>query len=387
MPSLAPSEVYIPSSTPSLTPTVSPQPTIGPFTWDLELVTPGYLEEPPIADGVQKFIANYNMSDRYYGIEVFKADCSTASTGLILDSTIDSKAGGDNSMEAIFIYNQSVIQASNLWTANTTGGDVDFCIKVSLYSNETNGILFNFVETTYKIQVDLTTGFSTSVDVVRTAAGDGGLETIDIDENITAYQCNDTFHEISSPPALTQGEALQICVETEDGSAFEVASFKDVKISQNGTKAFDYVTNFADSYWASSSCKDTNTPTSVCKVKMQLLGDYFADSDPADLTVEGVVKMDYLGRRRRVLRDVNSDGTDLNGLASNDQRELQEDQGGNAKFSLIAPLSSETNENDTGLSSPEASTTEGSSATASMVSLAAVLMSAMMSIAGYHMEL
>ena len=40
-----------------------------------------------------------------------------------------------------------------------------------------------------------------------------------------------------------------------------------------------------------------NTTASKCKVKMQLLGDYFIDDDPTDLTVTGFVKLDYVGRR------------------------------------------------------------------------------------------
>lgn len=240
-----------------------------------------------------------------------------------------------------------MVQASNLWTANKTGGDADFCVKLNMYSgnSSSNGILFNFIETTYKIQVDLTTGFSTAVNLVRTKAGDGGVETINLDENITAYQCNDTFHQIKSPPALTQGNFLQICVEAETGSVFEVAKIKDVTVDQNGTKSFDYVTSFVDSYWAKSSCQAVNTTASVCKVKMQLLGEYFSDTNPVDLTVVGNVKMDYLGRRRRLL--------------GNEEEVVQKT--GSAEFSLVASLSTgssdteETSGSDLDASSPEVS--------------------------------
>lgn len=271
-----------------------------PFSWDLVLNTPGYLVDPPISDGVEHFFTSYNVTERDYTVEVFKTDCSTASAGL----PIVSQVMASDKLDVTFLYNQSLVQTSNLWTANTTGGDVDFCIKVSLFSNTTlDSILFNFIETIYKIQVDLTTGFSTSVDLVRTAAGDGGVETIDLDENITVYQCNDTYDEITAPPALTQGDSLLICVETEEDSAFEVGKIKDVTIDQNGTKSFDYVTEYVDSYWATSACIATNTSAAKCKVEMMLLGDYFEDAEPTDLTVTGFVKMDYLGRRRRKLME------------------------------------------------------------------------------------
>jgi len=269
-----------------------------PFSWDLVLNTKGYLVDPPISDGVEQFFTSYNVTERDYTVEVFKTDCATPSNGLPIVSDVMV----NESLDVTFLYNQSLVQTSNLWTANTTGGDADFCIKVSLFSNSTLGnVLFNFIETTYKIQIDLTTGFSTSVDLVRTEAGEGGVQTIDLDENITVYQCNDTYDEITAPSALTQGDSLLICVETEADSVFEVGKIKDVKIDQNGTKSFDYVTEYVDSYWASSECIATNTTGAKCKVEMMLLGDYFEDADPSDLTVTGFVKMDYLGRRRKLM--------------------------------------------------------------------------------------
>lgn len=316
------------------------------FSWDIDLVTPGYLKDPPIEVGVQQFISKYNISDRAYNIQVFKKDCITSSSGLPLFDTIDNKTDhGNNLMEALFIYNQSTIQQSNLWTANKTGGDAEFCIRLSLYtSSSSNPILFNFLEIIYAIQVDLTSGFSTSIDIVRTVAGDGGVDTIDTEENITVYQCDDSYNEIPSPPALTQGDSLQLCVETDDESPFEVSKVKDVTVSQNGTMSFDYVASFVDSYWADSSCQDVNTAASVCKVKMQLLGEYFSDANPVELTVEGVVKMDYLGRRRRhLVVDEEEEGHYEEGVIgsgsgiSMTSRDLQ-DVGGTFKY--IVPLSS-----------------------------------------------
>jgi len=300
MPSSVPSEKPSnnPSANPSQFPTVSLQPSLNFYSWDIVLDTTGYLKTPPIEYGIQDFITAYNISDRDYNIEVFKDDCSTPSGDLSLTTTVDSKSSGQNHLEAAFLYNQTVIQSSNLWTASSTGGDVDFCVKLGLYSNSSGGILLNFIETIYNINVDLTAGFSTAVDVLRTAAGNGGVEKIITDENITVYQCNDSFEELSLPPPLAQGDALQICVMTDNDSLFEVGAVEDVTIRQNGTKAFNYVTSFVDSYWAVSSCLAINTTMSKCKVKMQLIGAYFSDAYPTNITVSGSVKLDYLGRRR-----------------------------------------------------------------------------------------
>ena len=81
-----------------------------------------------------------------------------------------------------------------------------------MFSNLSGGMLFNFIQTIYQIQVDLITGFSTEIDLsICPTVGDGGVETFDVGKNITVYQCNDTYKEITSPPELTQGGTLQIC--------------------------------------------------------------------------------------------------------------------------------------------------------------------------------
>ena len=146
--------------------------------------------------------------------------------------------------------------------------------------------------------------------------GIGGKETIDIDVDIDVYQCDESFNEIATPPPLTQDDIFRVCVETANDSVFEVGKVKDLTVVQDGTNYF-YVTSFQDSYWAISSCENTNTSTAKCQVQLQLLGEFFIDSNPTDLTIEGIVKLDYVdnavqsesveggnggsGRRKRIL--------------------------------------------------------------------------------------
>ena len=313
------------------------------------------MKSPPVEDGVEEFITTYNISDRDYDIEVFKNDCSTPSSDLTLTTTVDSKSSGQNHPEATFLYNHTVIQSGNLWTGNSTGGNVNFCVKLGLYSNSSGGILINFIDTIYKIEVDLTTGFSTTVNVDRTVASDGGVERIDVDQNITVYQCNDSFDELTLPPPLNQSDALQLCMMTENDSLFEVGAIEDVTVRQNGTKAFDYVTSFVDSYWAVSSCMAINTAASKCKVKIQLMGEYFSDANPTDITVSGSVKLDYLGRRR--LDDVGGDhGMDEMRRSLLDKDEVTDSEG--AAFNVDVVLTSKPNNEETGSEIlPESDTT------------------------------
>ena len=315
---------------------------LDPFSWDIEVDTYGDLT--PVSDGVQDFVMIYTISDRHYDVELLKEDCSTASTfpsDPPVLNTDNSIIDGVNNLAISFRYNQSLFQESNLWNVTAKGGEVDFCIKLTLYNdNSPENILFNVHETTYKIEVDLTAGFSTEVDVVRTTPVEGGVEIVDVQENITVFQCDDDYNQIFSPPALAEGSSLQICVETEAGSSFEVASIQDTTVSQNGTKVFPYINNYQDSFWAVSSCNATNTKEAICKVKMQLLGSYFDDADPADLDVVGTVKMDYLGASRRLrLGDGDEEGKVPN-------RKIEEYDNTGSQFSLVVPMGSTFDENE-----------------------------------------
>ena len=269
-------------------------------------------------------------------------------------STILSTVDGFNEVELEFLYNQSVIEASNLWSTEniTQGGDVDFCIKYTLYLGN---IPVHFLETIYKIKVDLLSGFNTSFETFRTAPGDGGEDLIDYEENIAAYQCNDTFHIIESPLPVTQGDYIQICLETAEESKFEVVDVKDCTVRQNSTvssnimREFEYVEDFEDTLLAETVCVATNTTESKCKVKMQVIAPFFEDDDPLDLLISGIVKLDFFGvgggGRRRQLRFGGESMDEKNvkaGIAmTNNGRNLQveEEKEGGSSFEIIVPLS------------------------------------------------
>ena len=87
---------------------------------------------------------NYTLDDRHYKVELYKKDCKTQAnvenaitfkTGENTNTPINSK---DNFAHLVFQYNQTMVESSDLWTANKTGGNVEFCIKFSNFlSNAT----------------------------------------------------------------------------------------------------------------------------------------------------------------------------------------------------------------------------------------------------------
>jgi len=205
-----------------------------------------------------------------------------------------------------------LIESSDIWTANKTGGYSEFCIKLSNYLPE-GGDPFareiHFLEIKYKIEVDSLTDFNGTIDVTRIDATDGGTEVINYEDEIDVFQCDDDYVEIASPPPLTQGDFLQLCVTTFPDSKFGVHSIMELDLSQQDStpSLYSYVDGFIDSPLAESDCKMDvkNTTDAVCKTKMQLLSAYFDLDDPADLFANGTLKLDYVGRRLTVDVPVN----------------------------------------------------------------------------------
>lgn len=278
------------------------------FDWNITVTEFLYIEKPTtLGQGIYRLKSNYILDDRSFDVELFKFDCETAPTGIdgdnlplvFYDGTEDI-TGTENSVLLEWTYNQTKIEGSDLWTANKTGGNAYFCIRVNNYLPEGDaafGREIHFLEIKYKIEVDSLTDFNTTIDIERIEATDGGTEFIDYEEEIEVYQCKDNFDEITSPVPLTQGDFLQLCVETPDDSAFGIHSIKELDVTQDDSKLYPYIDGFMPSQLALVECKDPNTTSAVCRAKMQLLASYFTENEPADLFANGTVKLDYVGRR------------------------------------------------------------------------------------------
>ena len=282
------------------------------FSWNIALDDELRIESKE-TQGVYKMSTNYTLDDKHYSVTVYKKDCETPPTpanaiAIIPDDIKNNAAGGTNDVELMFLYNQSVVEDSDIWIANNTGGNVEFCIKLRNFLQEGSDTFareIHFHETKYKIEVDSTTDFNSSIALTRLNATEGGVETIDYEEDIVSFFCNNTYGktEDGKEKPLTQGDFAQICVETKEGSAFAVESIKELEVSQKGEKSYTYVNNFVDSPLALSRCDTTkeNTTDAVCYTKMQLLSAFFNDGTPDPLDVSGTVKLKYIGVGGRLL--------------------------------------------------------------------------------------
>jgi len=320
------------------------------FDWNITITSFMSIDKPTTEQGIYNLRSSYLLDDRSYDVELFKDDCKTAPTGiddsfpLIWNDGSNAPSGTINEVEFQWTYNQTEIENSDLWTANKTGGDVYFCIRVNNYlPTEVTGSdpffrEMNFLEVRYHIEVDSLTDFNATIDIERLAALESEENFINYEEDIQVYQC-ENFIEITSPPELTQGDYLQLCVETVDGSKFGVHSIKELDVSQNSTNIYPYIDGFIASPLAETDCIESNTTGAICRAKMQLLSAYFDNDDPHDLFAEGTVKLDYVGRRLSVDVPVN---LKYNHASVEGDRMLAEE--GDASFGLEVSLSGDEKE-------------------------------------------
>merc|ERR1719223_52407 len=208
-----------------------------------------------------------------------------------------------NEVDMYFVYNQSLVQSSDIWTsyADKSGGEACFCLKLTNYLDESSDPFFreiSFHEVYYKIEVDSLTDFNTTINIFRTGS-ENFTDFINYEDEIEAYTCDDDCDPINY--TYSQGDYVNICVKTEDGSKFAVHSIKDLTVSQEGGFSYPYVTDFIDGPLSSTGCSDSNTTDAVCKSKLQLIALWFEEHVMAStdyvLDVTGTVKLDYIGRR------------------------------------------------------------------------------------------
>ena len=351
----------------------------GQFDWNITLTEPLSVGSN-ITQGTYEMSTKYKLDDQHYDISIYKNDCKTVPEitnpdntesdknyvirilGDDVDNIVNTVGSGVNDVEIKFLYDQDIVQDSNLWTANKTGGNVEFCVKLRNYLENLDSTYteIHFLEVVYKIEVDSLTEFEKGIEITRLEATEGGVEQIDYEETIEAFFCDDAFATSPDGDArpLTQGDFAQICVRTRTGSAFGVHSIKDLNVYQTDGAGgslgatYPYVDNFIESPLASTVCdiNNDNTTDAVCYAKIQLLASYFTEDEPKPLQVEGTVKLDYVGRRRHLSVDVPVSLKVGNGNHGGGDRNLQataEDDSSNA-FSKTIELASSTEDSGTG---------------------------------------
>ena len=253
-----------------------------------------------------KLEMDFNISNRYYSFQILEDDCKNEVTDALgATDTVIGLGNGFKQVDIALDINQTEIEesTSNIWTPTTIGGNISFCVALSLYLDDSEDDLVNFLETTHKVSIDTTAGFSV-VDITaeKKAALSGGEIELDYSEAIEAYQCDSNFEQLDSPPALRQGDVMEICIKSQDAnSIFEVEQIYSFNVTQDQSiPTLELISNEGNTNLYEELTEvtyDSNGQTKTGKVKFQLLGMFFEDENPDALTVTGTAKLALKNRR------------------------------------------------------------------------------------------
>lgn len=309
------------------------------FSWQLVQTAPGHTDNKNLGiAGVNfNFVSNYNISDWYFDIQLINDDCTTIpsiSYPHRFTQVTESIANGFNSIEYTLFYNQALIESTSLWTANETGGYFDFCVVLNMYLESSLKTKVATHNTVYQIQIH-----ESDTRVIADSPTNEEYALKDYEENVLVYQCDDSFNAINDTVPVHAGEMLQICVETDPNSKFEVRTIFGLTVSQAGERNYTYISEDANSPLCIRRCIDLNTESAKCLVKMQLLSSYY-ESNILFVDIEGIVRFDYIPRRR----SLSSDGNKASAIQSSESHDsinsAKEIQG---SFKFKVQLGNDTN--------------------------------------------
>lgn len=207
---------------------------------------------------------------------------SVGSYNRLAAGTIDPKVG----------VNFSTL-GSAVWTPGTTSGVISFCYKLEA---TVSGEIVSDIRIQITATVDLTNDSwsVSSINVADTSPSVATALNVAVDYTLTAFICNDSGEVVATPPAITPGGTLQVCITYPDGVAgVTVGSVYQSTISQpTGPSLETIATGTVQHDFTSVDCSSI---ANLCRIKSNIVRGFFLD-DTKDLTIAGTALM-FIGRR------------------------------------------------------------------------------------------
>jgi hypothetical protein len=259
------------------------------FEWDIQprdgFPTVAFNNFTTTQEIVFMYDAPLLYESKTFGVTVFDADCQTIGSNAITHSE---DASVDRELVVLVDVDQGTISNSTYYkSVNLTNAVIGLCLRVDYFLS---GDSINFHETNLTINIDLTAGFNiTSLEEVRIRALQDTVNT-NIDYPVVAYHCNGSNDKLASRPNLTQGDALQLCVELDPTIVNENVFVTDIltvgldqeKMDSNVTHK-NIIDKAIPDFLTSKLCQD-----GICNVKTQLESIWFSDPIPGDISTTGI---------------------------------------------------------------------------------------------------
>jgi len=252
---------------------------------------------PLVGGGLVNLQLSYNMSKQYCGVRVVKYDCRSDLPDGIMDVDIFALEYMEdfNNVTINVELNTSEIITSDIYTEQDGEGGFAFCLRGELYvlggDDISNSLLVNFDETLFNITVGMSGEFSLGDHVDLERQGPGFYEqTMDYDEFVEVYQCDENRDELASVEALSQGSILTVCAASKDPSVVIIDQIMELKLTQ-GINEFIAIESGVETYDSLVTSDGADCVDGICMVQMMLVGKFFVEDDPDDVDLTGRVKL------------------------------------------------------------------------------------------------
>ena len=334
--------------------------TIVPPPGSFEIHSTGNITGTATSGTTIEILAPYNASSREHNTTVLSADCITPFTGTAADAFTVTTTADVPSGDGFIAYNSTIVvdisKVNNTayWNElsdGAMGGVFDVCLESAVYfvlpAPDNKQEKMNFVNTNLTLTVEMDANFE--VTTINAERKDAKQEEVRVDysDYVEAYECveSDLVNKANNQE-YSQGDELKICVKSKNPSIVQVDGIQRLTLSQDvdtTTDDFTYITGGSpvSSEIAATDCDKSISPN-VCHADMQLLGRYFEDESPGELTATGSVELSFSGGSRRLTVDVPIAGGIRGGdlALENSARHMEEEKPDDSLFDVVVSLTS-----------------------------------------------
>jgi len=228
------------------------------------------------------FAAIVSPSYMSVSMQILNYDCITAFDSSLFGGTLvtaeTALASGVTSFDSV----------ASLDASSGFSGDVKFCIRTDLKDAAGESFMFRSEETVVTITYDGSFTFVTNFDIKDFEGIGTEATTARKNFGVTATICNSAGDSISSPPPLSLGTNLFVCIETKVAGT-KIPSITSFIAEKDAEPPYNLVA-------ASPNVVIRGVGSSKVKVAMNLPARFFADDTVIELS--GTVTVERDSRRR-----------------------------------------------------------------------------------------
>eukprot|EP00957_Ditylum_brightwellii_P211780 15366592-Ditylum_brightwellii.AAC.1 len=276
----------------------------------------------------------YNIShSRHPMVTVYEDDCKSTVPQTVVGVTSNTHTSNNPMYDLLDVYldiKQEAIPDSSIWNDNGNTGIVNICVRVDLISDyDQDGTLDSiaYQNTLLSLEVNMEQGINIDV-LAESNEVKKEEQSVDLQYNVTACQCDYDLKCIQNPDPLRQNSALRTCVFSHS-SDVQIKGMHSLVLKQ-GSLSVSSITDGAANEITSVKLGADETSAIITT---QLNSAFFVNENPSNVVVEGITVLSFGSTSGRKIR----------------KRGLQQQSGeGKSNFQVELKLEGKRDENEGG---------------------------------------